>query len=61
MDRILIETDAPVAAPVPYRGKRNEPAYVEYVARQIAQWKSLSFEEVAAQTAANAEKLFRLP
>jgi TatD DNase family protein len=60
MDRILIETDAPFAAPVPHRGKRNEPTYVEFVARKIAEWKGLGFEEVARQTAENAEKLFRI-
>lgn len=58
IDRILIETDAPFAAPVPHRGKRNEPAYVEFVARKIAEWKKLSFEEVARQTTENAKKLF---
>jgi len=57
MDKILTETDSPFAAPVPYRGKRNEPAFVEYVARRIALWKDLSFEEVAKQTTENAAKL----
>ncbi len=60
INRILIETDAPFAAPAPHRGKRNEPAYVEFVARKVAEWKSLSFEEVANQTAENAQKLFNL-
>lgn len=58
--RILIETDAPFAAPASYRGKRNEPAYVEFVARQIARWKGLDFEKVARQTAENAKKLFQI-
>lgn len=60
IDRILIETDAPFAAPVPYRGKRNEPAYVEFVARQIAQWKGLNFDKVATQTHNNAKALFKI-
>ena len=60
LDRILIETDAPFAAPVPHRGQRNEPIYVEFVARKIAEWKNLKFEEVARQTAKNASSLFRI-
>jgi TatD DNase family protein len=60
LDKILIETDSPFAAPVPHRGKRNEPVFVEFVARQIAEWKNLSFEKVANQAAINAIKLFAL-
>ncbi len=60
IDRILIETDAPFAAPVPHRGKRNEPAYVEFVARKIAEVKGIEFEEVARQTMKNTKKLFNL-
>lgn len=60
MDRILIETDAPFAASAPHRGKRNEPAYVEFVARQIAEWKELSFDKVAVQTHNNAKDLFKI-
>lgn len=60
IDRILIETDAPFAAPVPHRGRRNEPAYVEFVARQVAEWKRLSFEEVAQHTVENTKKLFQI-
>ena len=60
VDRILIETDTPFAAPVPYRGKRNEPAYVEFVARKIAEWKKLSFEEVARQTVKNTIDIFKI-
>lgn len=59
LDKILIETDAPFAAPAPHRGKRNEPAYVEFVARKIAEWKNTSFDKVAAQTHNNAMILFR--
>ncbi|MBS4210790.1 TatD family hydrolase [Bacillus sp. FJAT-50079] len=58
LDRLLIETDCPYLAPHPYRGKRNEPAYVKLVAEQIAELKEISFEEVAAATTANAKKLF---
>jgi len=60
LEKILIETDAPFAAPVPYRGKRNEPAYVERVAAKIAAVKGILVEEVAAQTLMSAQKVFRL-
>ncbi|OGD30517.1 hypothetical protein A2833_02725 [Candidatus Azambacteria bacterium RIFCSPHIGHO2_01_FULL_44_55] len=60
LDKILIETDAPFAAPAPHRGKRNEPTFVEFVARKIAEIKEVEFEEVARQTAENAKKLFNL-
>ncbi len=58
LDRILIETDAPYLAPVPYRGKRNESLYVEFVAQRIAEIRSVPPEEVARQTIKNAEKFF---
>lgn len=58
LDRCLIETDSPYLAPVPYRGKTNTPALVPYVARQIAELKNISEEEVALQTSSNFEKLF---
>ena len=58
MDRLLIETDSPYLAPVPYRGKTNTPAYVPYVARQIAALRGLSVEDVAAATSRNFERLF---
>ncbi|WP_110926071.1 TatD family hydrolase [Bacillus massiliglaciei] len=58
MDRLLIETDCPYLAPHPYRGKRNEPAYVKLVAEKIAEIKQMSLEEVAEATTANAKKLF---
>lgn len=60
LDKILVETDAPFAAPAPHRGKKNEPAYVEFVARKIAEIKNLDFEKVAQQTSENAKKLFNL-
>lgn len=58
LDRLLIETDCPYLAPHPYRGKRNEPAYVKLVAEQIAELKEISYEEVAKKTTENAKKLF---
>ncbi len=61
LDRILLETDAPYLAPVPHRGQRNEPAYVRYVAEEIAKLKGESLENVAAQTTSNAFDLFRYP
>lgn len=60
-DRLLIETDCPFLAPVPKRGqRRNEPAYVRYVADQVARLRELSVEELAAQTTQNACRLFGL-
>lgn len=59
-DRLLIETDCPFLAPVPYRGKRNEPAYVRAVAECLAQVRQIPLEEIAAQTTANACQLFQL-
>ncbi|WP_367846312.1 TatD family hydrolase [Rhodoferax sp. WC2427] len=59
MDRLLIETDSPYLAPMPFRGKTNTPAYVPYVAKQVADIKKLSVEEVAHTTSANFDRLFR--
>lgn len=61
LDRCLIETDSPYLAPVPFRGKTNTPAWVPYVAKQIAELKGCAVEEVAAQTSRNFEALFRVP
>ena len=58
LDRLLIETDCPYLAPHPFRGKRNEPAYVKLVAEQIAEIKEITFEEVAQATTGNAKRLF---
>ncbi|HJW26996.1 MAG TPA: TatD family hydrolase [Rhodocyclaceae bacterium] len=58
LDRILVETDSPYLAPVPYRGKTNQPAYVRHVAEEIARLRGLSFEEVAAATTDNFFRLF---
>ena len=60
LDRLLIETDAPYLAPVPYRGKRNEPGYVRYVAERVAELREMDFEELANVTMTNAKRLFRL-
>jgi len=60
LERILIETDAPYVAPVPYRGKKNEPAYVIQVAKKIAELKNISYEEVALTTLKNTRTLFRV-
>ncbi|MDE2598450.1 MAG: TatD family hydrolase [Rhodocyclaceae bacterium] len=58
LDRILVETDAPYLAPVPYRGKTNEPAFVKYVAAEIAELRGLSPDAVADATTANFFRLF---
>ncbi len=58
-DRLLIETDCPFLAPVPKRGKRNQPAFVRYVAEQVAQLREESLEAIASQTSENAGTLFR--
>lgn len=58
LDRLLIETDAPFLTPHPYRGKRNEPAYVKLVAEKIAELRGISYEALAEATTENAEKLF---
>ncbi|PSO98245.1 MAG: deoxyribonuclease [Cyanobacteria bacterium SW_12_48_29] len=57
-DRLLIETDCPFLAPVPRRGKRNEPSYVRYVAESLALQKNMNLEALAAQTSENACRLF---
>ena len=61
LDRLLIETDAPYLAPVPHRGKRNEPALVRQVAEEVARVLERDLAEVARVTTANAERVFRLP
>ena len=58
MKHLLVETDAPFLAPHPFRGRRNEPKYVEYVAREIALLKGVPFEDVAQISSANADQLF---
>lgn len=61
LDRILLETDAPYVAPMPYRGKRNEPAYIVETAKKLAEIKGVSADEVAEQTTANALRVFKIP
>jgi TatD DNase family protein len=60
LDKLLIETDGPYLSPHPFRGKRNEPAYLKYIAEKIAELKGLSLDEIARTTTENAKKLFRL-
>lgn len=61
LDRLLVETDCPFLAPVPHRGKRNEPAFVVETARKLAELKSVTVEEIAQVTTANFKRLFKLP
>ena len=60
LDRLLIETDSPYLAPAPFRGKQNQPAYVKYVAEEIARLRDISFDTVAAATTANFKRLFKV-
>jgi len=60
LERLLVETDCPYLTPVPYRGRRNEPSYVAYVAEEIAALKGIDVEDVAARTTENAIRLFDL-
>ena len=59
LDRILLETDSPYLAPVPYRGKRNCSLYIPHIAEEVAHIKGVSYEEVVAQTETNGKALFR--
>lgn len=60
LDRLLIETDCPYLTPEPYRGKRNEPIFVKYVAEKLAEIKGISYEELVSQTNRNTKELFRI-
>jgi TatD DNase family protein len=60
VERIVLETDAPYLTPVPFRGKRNEPAYLSYILRQLAEIYQLPEESIAEKTTANAERLFKI-
>ena len=59
LEHLVLETDSPYLAPVPYRGKRNESAYVRIVAEKLAAIKGISLEEVADRTSQNASKIFK--
>jgi TatD DNase family protein len=61
IDRLLLETDAPYLAPIPFRGKRNEPSYVAHTAKAIAEGRGIDPEQLAEQTTSNFIKLFGLP
>ncbi len=61
LDRILVETDGPYLAPVPHRGRRNEPAFVRHVAERIAAVRGLPVNDLIHASAANAARVFRLP
>src|SRR3954468_22946468 len=58
LDRMLVETDSPYLAPVPHRGKTNQPAFVRHVAEEVAQFRGATLEEIAAATTANFFRLF---
>jgi TatD DNase family protein len=60
LDRLLVETDAPFLAPIPNRGKRNEPAWVADTAAALAELRGITAEEMASVTTKNFERLFRL-
>lgn len=59
LNTVVLETDSPYLAPVPHRGKRNEPAYIPFIAQKIAEYKHLSLEEIAEKTTQNAYTLFK--
>ena len=59
LDRMLVETDSPYLAPMPYRGKTNQPSYVKHVAEEIARLRGISLEEVSQATTNNFFRLFR--
>ena len=60
LDKLLLETDTPYLTPVPYRGKENQPAYVKYVAEEIAKLRNTTFEAIATITTQNAERIFKI-
>jgi TatD DNase family protein len=60
LEQLILETDSPFLAPVPFRGKRNEPSYIRYIAEKIAQVKGTSVDKLAEITSDNAKNLFQL-
>jgi TatD DNase family protein len=60
LDRLLTETDSPYVAPTPYRGKRNESAYLPEVIKRLAEIKGVSFDEMAKITDENARRIFKI-
>ena len=60
IERLLVETDAPWLTPIPHRGEKNEPSYVEFVAQKVAELRGTSLEEIAQVTTQNARKLFKI-
>ena len=60
LENLLLETDSPFLTPTPFRGKRNEPSYITYIAEKIAEVKEISIDELGKVTSANARKLFNL-
>ena len=59
MDKLLLETDAPYLTPVPYRGKLNTPAYLKYIAQEIAAIKEIDVVEIKTITTQNAKRIFK--
>lgn len=60
LEHLILETDAPYLAPMPYRGKRNEPAYIPLIAKKLSEVKKISLDEIAKSTTQNAKELFNL-
>lgn len=60
LESLLLETDAPYLTPEPFRGKRNEPAYIKFIAEKIAELRGISFEQVAQATTQNAKNIFKI-
>ena len=60
LDKLLLETDAPYLAPVPFRGKENQPSYTRLIAEEIAKLREISVEEVERQTTLNAHHIYNL-
>ena len=60
MEKLILETDAPYLAPVPHRGKRNEPSFIKNIVENLAELKNLPLEEIAEKTTRNAFELFGL-